>query len=312
MNESEKQELASLIGKFARQEGVNATPIPGVFSFKASTTERLTPSVYDPSLCIVAQGRKQAMLGEEIYYYNPSDYLVVSVDLPMIGQVTEASTDNPYLCMKIRLDFQQISELLVRDMDTHGSKPLPRTRGLFVGKVEEPMSESVLRLARLLNSPEDIPVLAPSMIREVYYRLLRNNYGSTMVHTALKGSNMQRIASVIRKLKAELDQPISVKALAELANMSVSTFHLHFKSVTAMSPLQFQKRLRLIEARHLMLSRDLDVAATAYQVGYESPSQFSREYARMFGKPPGRDISQLRQHVHPQAMNLNEQHFAAS
>lgn len=311
MNELEKQELASLIDRFSECEGPNQMPIPGVFSYKATTTGRITPNVYDPSLCIVAQGRKQAMLGEELYHYRPADYLMVSVNLPMIGRITEASEEKPYLCMKIRLDLQQISELLVH-MDSRRKRFDPTSRGIFVGRLKGAASESILRLARLMDTPEDIPALAPVMIREVYYRLLCSEHGHTIVQRVLKGTNMHRIASVIQKLKTELEQPISVKDLADQAGMSVSTFHVHFKSVTAMSPLQFQKRLRLIEARQLMLSDNLDAAHTAYRVGYESPSQFNREYARMFGNPPGRDISHLRQQGQADMNGLNQPHLVAT
>lgn len=305
MNEMEKQELALLIDKFSAHEGINQTPIPDVLAYKSTITERITPSVYDPSLCIVAQGRKQAMLGKELYRYEPANYLMVSVDLPMIGRVTEASKEKPYLCMKIRIDLKKISELLLHT-DLHDNQFHPASRGIFVGTLGGTESDSILRLARLMDAPGDIPVLAPAMIREVYYRVLRSEYGATIAQTALKGSKMQRIASVIQKLKSELAQPISVKNLADLAGMSVSTFHVHFKSVTAMSPLQFQKRLRLIEARQLMLADKLDAAHTAYRVGYESSSQFNREYARMFGDPPGRDIDRLRKRVKSDERELSK------
>lgn len=298
MNDLQRNELLALIGRNASDEGVNETAIPGVYCYRATSTAQLTPSVYDPSLCVVAQGSKQAMLDKDIYHYSAGEYLIVSVDLPMIGQVLEASVDKPYLCIKVRLDLQQLSELMLH---TRRSEPAPDaiTRGLFTGKLDATESECLLRLARLLDTPDDIPVLAPLIIREIHYRLLRSDYSRIIAQTALKGSQMQRIASVIQTIKAQLNQPISVQALAERAGMSLSTFHLHFKAVTAMSPLQFQKHLRLLEARQLLMSGSGDAAHTAYQVGYESPSQFSREYARMFGNPPRRDISFLRDQQNP-------------
>lgn len=294
MNEVQRNELLSLIDRHSSNEGVNETTIPGVCCYRATTTEQLTPSIYDPSLCVIAQGSKQAMLEKDIYHYSAGEYLIVSVDLPMIGQVLEASMDKPYLCIKISLDLQQLSELMLHVKHSEAGT-VPITRGLFTGTLDAAESECLLRLARLLDAPDDIPVLAPLMMREIYYRLLRSDYGKIIARTALKGSHMQRIASVIQAIKARLNQPISVQELAERAGMSLSTFHTHFKAVTAMSPLQFQKHLRLLEARQLLMSGAADAAHTAYQVGYESPSQFSREYARMFGNPPRRDISYLRE-----------------
>ncbi len=283
-------ELAELIDRHSSSTGGNETAIPGVSCYREIEPDRTTPTVYAPSLCVIAQGRKQAMLGREVYRYGPSEYLIVSVDLPITGTVTEASDARPYLCLKIDIDLQQLSELV---LDTQRAIS-ESARGLFVGKLDPKTRESVLRLARLLDAPDDIPVLAPMMMREVYYRMLRSDYGDAIAQIALKGSNLQRIARAVRRIRADLTRPIKVKELAELAGMSTSSFHAHFKSVTAMSPLQFQKHLRLLEARKIMLSAGADAARTAYRVGYESPSQFSREYARMFGNPPARDISLLR------------------
>ena len=294
MNELQRNELLSVIERNARDEGVNETAIPGVYCYRATSTRQVTPSIYAPSLCVIAQGSKQAMLDKDIYHYSAGEYLIVSVDLPMIGQVLEASPDRPYLCIKVSLDLQQLSELMLHAKHNEPANPTI-TRGLFTGKLDATESECLLRLARLLDTPDDIPILAPLMMREIYYRLLRSDYGRIITQTALKGSHMQRIASIIQIIKARLNQPIRVQELAERAGMSLSTFHLHFKAVTAMSPLQFQKHLRLLEARQLLMSGAADAANTAYQVGYESPSQFSREYARMFGNPPRRDIGFLRE-----------------
>lgn len=296
MNESDKQELETLIQKYSKNEGANDTPIPGVYAIRMSRTERILPRIYEPSLCIIVQGKKHAMLGDELYRYEPADYLIVSVDLPMIGRVIEASSDRPYLCIKIKLDLQLISELVLQLNLTSGLDEA-NSRGIFVGKLDGTISESVLRLARLMECPADIPFLAPSMIREIYYRLLRSKHGELVAQTALNGTNMQRIANVLQKIKNDLTRPLAIKDLAQIAGMSVSTFHVHFKTVTAMSPLQYQKRLRLIEARQIMLTSAIDVADTAYRVGYESPSQFNREYARMFGNSPGRDINHLKKQI---------------
>lgn len=302
MNELQRNELAALVDRYSGQEGVNVSPIPGVYCFKATSIEQFTPSVYEPCLCVIAQGSKQVMLGRDICRYNEREYLIVSVDLPIIGQVLEASRSSPYLCMKINLDLQQLSDLMISA--GHSGHVSPSTnRGLFIGQLETIEAEAILRLARLMDTPDDIPVLAPLMMREIYYRLLCSPYGNTIVQIALNGSHMQRIASVIQVIKSTLRRTLSVQELADRAGMSVSTFHVHFKSVTGMSPLQFQKNLRLLAARQLMVAGAGDATQTAYQVGYESPSQFNREYARMFGNPPRRDINRLRGRVPTQVQS---------
>jgi AraC-like DNA-binding protein len=189
-----------------------------------------------------------------------------------------------------------MSELIAQSgIDTHSGDKT--SRGLFVGKLDEGMIDAVLRLARLLDTPKDIPILAPMLVRELHYRLLSGAHGAAIAQIAVAGSSTHRIAQAIRRMKSDLTLPIRVEALAATVNMSPSSFHQHFKAVTAMSPLQYLKRLRLTEARQIMLSEAADAASTAYRVGYESASQFSREYARMFGAPPIRDVSGLRSTV---------------
>lgn len=259
---------------------------------KLSELNARLPSVYNPSLCVIVQGQKRVLLEDEIYDYQPSEYLVVSVDLPVIGEVTRSSKDKPYLCLQIELDQHQLAELLVQTsipVDERASTE----RGIFVGNMDTTLNDCVLRLARLLEVPQDIPLLAPMTKREVYYRLLNGPYGGVIAQLARTGSHMQRIFVAIQHLKTNYDKTVRVEELANQIGMSVSSFHAHFKTVTAMSPLQYQKRLRLLAARQIMLVEMQDAASTAHRVGYESPSQFSREYARMFGNPPGRDINRL-------------------
>lgn len=288
-----QQELAGIIARYSKQEGINETCIPGVSLFKSSAMDAPLPSIYSPCLLVLAQGRKQVVLNQEIYCYGPAQYLAVSVNLPVLNQITEASKTAPYLLMQIDLRLPLISELLLHT-GRSATSTAKTDRGLFVGHVDEKMGDGILRLARLLDFPEDIPVLAVQTMREIFYRVLCGPYGSRVSQIALRGSHMDRIAGIIRKIKESVHEAIIVEDLAHAAGMSVSSFHAHFKAVTAMSPLQFQKHLRLIEARNLMLGRDMDAASAGYQVGYESSSQFNREYARMFGSPPGRDISLLR------------------
>lgn len=234
------------------------------------------------------------MLDKDVYTYGPGEFLIVSVDLPVMGRVTHASKEKPYFIIKVDIDLPMLSELLLHTNHPALNKGTA-TRGIFTGKTSEEMGESVIRLARLLNTPNDIPILAQQMKREIYYRALLSDHGDIIAQTALRGSHMQRIASAIEKIKTDFRQTLSIDELANISGMSASSFHAHFKSVTAMSPLQYQKSLRLMEARNLMIVNKQDAATTAHQVGYESAPQFSREYARMFGNPPIRDISILKQ-----------------
>ena len=285
-------ELARLTDKYSNGDGIHDTAVKGVRCIKLSAPNARLPAAYEPSICIILQGSKRVLLDEEIYRYEPPQFLAVSVDLPLLGQVLEASTDRPYLCFQIGIDARQISELIAQSEEPH----LPSsgsTRGLFVGTMDDATQDAALRLARLLETPKDIPMLAPLILREVHYRLLSSTYGSAIAQIAIAGSSMHRIGQIIRKMRSDLAAPVRVEELAAQANMSPSSFHQHFKAVTAMSPLQYAKRLRLTEARQILLSEKVDAASVAYRVGYESSSQFSREYARMFGAPPIRDIEGL-------------------
>ena len=290
MNETQRKELTSLIDKFSSGNGIHSTAITGVNCIKLNEINDRLPSVYTPSLCIIVQGKKRVLLEDEIYQYQPSEYLVASVDLPVIGQVIEAGKDKPYLCLQIELDLHQLTELMAQTRLPFKNKS---QRGIFVGDVDALMGDGVLRLARLLEATQDIALLAPMIKREIHYRLLNGQYGDVIAQMAQTGSHMQRISAAIQILKANYDQPIKIEDLATQVGMSISSFHSHFKAVTAMSPLQYQKRFRLLEARKIMMTETGDAASTAYRVGYESPSQFSREYVRMFGHPPKRDMTLL-------------------
>jgi AraC-like DNA-binding protein len=285
-------ELIALLSKFSSGEGIRQTAIGGFQVIRLSEPRMQLPAVYSPSICVIVQGAKQVLLEDEIYRYAPSQFLAVSVDLPLVGQVTEASAAQPYLCLMIDLDVRTIADLISQSGDPSWSRA-DTSRGLFVGEMDRALQESVLRLTRLLETPRDIPVLAPLMLREFHYRVLSSPYGSAIAQMAIAGSNTHKIGQIIRRIKTRLAEPIRVEELAAMANMSASSFHQHFKAVTAMSPVQYQKRLRLTEARHILLAEKSDAASAAYRVGYQSVSQFSREYARMFGAPPKRDIESL-------------------
>jgi AraC-like DNA-binding protein len=220
-------------------------------------------------------------------------YLIHPVALPTSGCVVEATHDKPFLAVKLSLDLVQLCDL-VAQMNISSTKLENSVRGLWVSNADATLVECVLRLVKLLATPQDIPILAPIVLRELYYRLLLGEQSEAVRQIATSGSSMQRIASAIQAIQAEFTQSIRIEDLARQVSMSTSSFHQHFKQVTSMSPLQYQKQLRLLAARRLMLTEDFDAIAAAYQVGYESPSQFSREYSRMFGAPPIRDIERLR------------------
>jgi AraC-like DNA-binding protein len=283
------QELGKVIGKHSAGDGMHATAVAGLHCIQLSEPNLQLPTVYQPCICVIVQGAKQVLLEEEIYSYAPPQFLAVSVDLPLVGQVTKASAAAPYLCLAIDIDARLIAELIAQSGDAAWSRG-ETARGLFVGEMDAAMQESALRLARLLETPRDIPVLAPMAMREFHYRLLNSPYGQAIAQLAIAGSNTHKIGQIIRRIKTQLAAPIRVEDLASMANMSPSSFHQHFKAVTAMSPVQYQKRLRLTQARHILLAGNADAQSAAYRVGYQSVSQFSREYARMFGAPPIRDI----------------------
>jgi AraC-like DNA-binding protein len=288
-----QKELAQLMEKFCDEDGTHSTAIPSLHFIRASNKTEPLYTIHEPALCIVAQGSKLVMLVQESYHYDPSHYLVVSVDLPISGQVIQATPLSPYLCLRLDLDPNQIFDM-IRESDQAESPKQNSQRGLFISKTNSSLLDAVVRLVRLLDNPPDIPVLAPLVIREIFYRILNGEQGNSVKQMAMIGSQAQRITKVIHLIKRDFAEPLRIENLANTVNMSSSSLHHHFKEVTAMSPLQYQKQLRLQEARRLMLSGMADAANAGFQVGYESPSQFSREYSRMFGLPPISDIKRLR------------------
>ncbi|WP_437963527.1 AraC family transcriptional regulator [Sorangium sp. So ce260] len=290
-------ELAAMIERFIPGDGMHASAVDGLSLIRASQPSEPLPTVYRPMLCIIAQGRKQVMLADEVYLYGPARHLVVTVDLPLVGQVLVASRERPYLCFALDLRPLDVSALL-----TEPGLPRPSTgpggeheeRGLFISRTDLPLMDAALRLIRLLETPQDIPILAPLAVREILYRLLKSEQGGRLQRIALAGSQAQRIAKAISLVKSNYTQPLRIEAIAREVHMSPSALHHQFKAVTAMSPLQYQKQLRLQEARRLMLGEVVDAATAGYRVGYESASQFSREYSRLFGAPPSRDVARLR------------------
>ena len=289
--------LAQVIERFAKQDGMHETAIPALRIVRVSHISGPIHTVYEPTLCVVAQGSKVVTLGQESYRYDVTNYLVASVQLPVIGQVVEASPETPYLCLYVRFDMDQILDVI--QASDQPVKPSSESgRGLVISRMNETLYDAALRLVRLLDAPQDIPVLAPYAVREIIYRVLHNEQGDVIKQFALRGSHAQRIGKVMKRLRQDFALPLRIEELAAEAQMSASSLYYYFKEVTGMSPIQYQKQFRLREARRLLLSTQLEAADAAFQVGYESPSHFSREYARMFGLPPIRDIQRLRDGLH--------------
>ncbi|WP_066321392.1 AraC family transcriptional regulator [Bacillus sp. FJAT-29814] len=286
-------ELAKLIERFSDGEGVHETSISSLFLIRHSEVSEPIHGVYKPCFCIVVQGLKEVLLGQERFRYGPGDYFVASVDLPVTGQIMKATSYAPYLALKLEFAPSQILEVIDESKLEVGRKNNAK-RGMFVTQIESSLLDAVTRLINLLDNPKDIPVLAPLFTKEILYRILQGQHGDTLKQIAIEGSSTNQIRDVIEKITTNYNKSFRIEELAEVANMSVSSLHRYFKEVTAMSPIQFQKQLRLQEARRLLLLESTDAADVAFRVGYESPSQFSREYSRMFGFPPREDIKRLR------------------
>jgi AraC-like DNA-binding protein len=283
--------LASLIAAHAPDDGMHELPVSGLAVIRyAAPTERV-PVLHQPAVCIIAQGAKVVRLGEEAYRYDRASHLVVSVDLPLTGQVIEATADRPYLCVRIDLEPALISELMLQQPPEPGAES---SRGLHLSPTTPELADAAARLLGLLARPQDRAVLAPLIRREIHYRLLTGGQAGLVRQIGMPDSRLTQVNRAIAWIRANFDRPFSIEAVARAAGMSASALHQHFKAVTAMSPLQYQKQIRLQEARRLMLSEARDAQAAGFEVGYESPSQFSREYARLFGAPPARDAARLR------------------
>ncbi|WP_033069231.1 AraC family transcriptional regulator [Thalassospira australica] len=286
------QRLCDLIDKYCEPDGSVRTDIDPVWLYRTSSPSLKVPTIYKPCLCLIVSGTKEVTLGHEVFCYQPGQLLAASVDLPIVGHVTKASSEIPYRSLSLDLDPQILSEL-VTSMNMDIATDDESTRGLFVEQTSAELVNAVLRVVELIEHPQEIPVMLPLLMREVHYRLLQTGKGALIARLAMGGSNMQRISTVLQVIKNNFEKPLRVEELARHVNMSPSSFHHHFKQVTAMSPLQYQKRLRLTAARQIMLAEMKDAASAAYAVGYESTSQFSREYARMFGAPPMRDVTSI-------------------
>jgi AraC-like DNA-binding protein len=278
----------------AAADGVHPTEISGLSLIRGSRKTSLEHALYDPALIVVVQGSKELMLGDARFRYTAGQYLALSVGLPVLASITEATEDRPYLALAITLDLRLINDLMDEIGRVQDSTPAPSRIGLFVGTLDAQQRDATARLAALLATPDAMRVLYQTIVRELFYWTLTGRDGGDIRRLAAMNSRTQSIAKAINVMRAEFTDGVPVERLAAIAHMSVSSFHHHFKAVTSMSPLQYQKQLRLLEARRLMLAGGVDATHAAYEVGYESASHFSREYVRMFGAPPGRDVAAVR------------------
>jgi AraC-like DNA-binding protein len=288
-----RKELARKIASFIGPKEILITDVPGLRLSRRTAPTAPTSANYEPSLAVVAQGRKRADLGGTTFIFDESRYLLTSLDLPVICNVIEASEQVPYLCFVLKLEISVVRELLSREEIQAPEVPSDKP-AMATGETTAELLDACCRLVDLLNTPQDIPFLSGLIQREIIYRILRGPEAARLRAIATLGDQSQRTAKAIAWLRANYAKPLRVEELAEVARMGMSTLHHHFRALTAMSPLQYQKQLRLVAARERMLIEGLDAASAAFEVGYESASQFNREYKRFFGQPPIRDVKSRR------------------
>ncbi|MCA9944027.1 MAG: AraC family transcriptional regulator [Anaerolineales bacterium] len=289
--ETRRNELIDQIACFLPQDGA-IHPIKDLYLFRVSAPGEPIHSVYKPSLCVVAQGSKEFFLHDERYVYDPDNYLLVTAELPLVGQVLDASSEEPYLSLLLNLDPTLVGSIIAEVGDTARQND-KNVKAINVGSMDADLLDAVLRLIGLLDKPSEAPFLSPMIIKEIIYRLWMGGQRDRLLHMANSEGNSSLIAKAIELINEDYDQQLRVESIASEVGMSVSGFHHHFKAVTAMSPLQYQKRLRLQEARRLLLGGGVSATDVAFQVGYNNSSHFSRDYKGLFGLPPKRDIDRL-------------------
>ncbi len=290
----ERRYLAQLLAQHAPHDGRFGFCIPRTYAIRESQPhQRSLPALYQPSVCIVAQGAKQLVLGDQTYSYDAERMLVVAVDLPVAAQITQASIAQPYLCFKLEFDPQRVAELALKVYPE--ALPAPtELRAISIERTNRQLVQAATRLIEIMRQPDEAELLAALVIDEIIIRLLRSPFGGRLAQIGQTSSRVTPVAQAISWLRRHFAQPMRVEELATLANMSVSAFYQHFKAVTAISPIQFQKTLRLHEARRMLVATALEIGAISQQVGYASVSQFSREYRRYFGCAPTEDLARLR------------------
>lgn len=289
-----QSDLTEIINNIHLEEGVHKAPVSGVFYSKHSQVSPYTKRRWHSFFAIVVQGCKEIILENKSYWGNEYNYTVTPVDLPVTSRIAEASPDKPFIAVMIEMNPLILSEVASKIEKELPKETLPILQPIFIGKADDKILEAFIRLIKLFQTPEDATVLGPLIIRELFYYLLKSPNGEAIQQFVRSGSKIHEISQVIYKLKSELKDEIDVTTLAKTANMSRSSFFKYFHDVTAMSPIQYQKRLRLLEARRLMIENDETAESSAFKVGYKSSSQFSREYSRMFGNSPIRDIIKMK------------------
>jgi AraC-like DNA-binding protein len=300
--EANRQELVERIARAIREDGM-VEPLKGLYLHRLSSPTESVHSVSKPAFCVIAQGSKEVFLGENRYQYDPAHYLLTTVDLPVVSQVLEASKEQPYLSARLQLAPTLVGSVMV-EADILSPPGYSDVKAMDVSPLDASLLDAVARLVRLLDSPTEARVLAPLVTREIVYRLLMGAQGARLRHIAILGGYSHRIARAVDLLRKDFKQPLRMESIAQELGMSVSGFHHQFKAVTALSPLQFQKRLRLQEARRLMLGENLDATSAGYRVGYDDASHFNREYKSLFGLPPMRDVERLRETAESVAQEL--------
>jgi AraC-like DNA-binding protein len=291
--QANRDELVERIARAIREDG-KIEPLKGLYLHRSSSPKEMLHGVSDPAFCVIAQGSKEVFLGNERYQYDPYHYLLVTAELPLVGQVLEASKKRPYLSLRLKLDAALVGSVMV-EVGNHSAHNHAEAKAINVSSLDAGLLDAVVRLVRLLDTPAEADFLAPLIMREIVYRLWKGEQGDRLRHIAILGGCTPPIARAIERLRKNFDQAFRIDDIARELGMSVSGFHHHFKAVTAMSPLQFQKQIRLQEARRLMLGESLDASSVAYRVGYDDASHFNREYKRLFGLPPMRDVERLRE-----------------
>jgi AraC-like DNA-binding protein len=288
-----REEMVERIAQTISEDGL-AEPMPGIFLRRSSSPTEPLHGVSEPAFAVIAQGHKEIVVGEERFRYDPAHYLLATVELPMVSQVIQASQNEPYLSFRLNLDPALVGSVLF-DAGHVAQRSTEDVRAINVSPLDGGLLDATVRLLRLLDTPEDAPVLAPLIAREIVFRLLKGEQGGRLRHLLSQGGQADRIARAVQRIRMNFDKPLRIDSLAQELGMSTSGLHYHFKEVTALTPLQYQKQLRLQEARRLLLGEDIDAATAGYRVGYEDPAHFTREYKRLFGLPPLRDVGRLRQ-----------------
>jgi AraC-like DNA-binding protein len=290
-----REELIERMARIAPENSLLEV-FPGILIYQSSKPTESEISVLKPAFCFIAQGSKDVLLNDELFHYDSGNYLISTLDLPIKSNVVEASTEKPYLTLRIDLDLALVASVMM-ESNIEAKKSGSTLKAMSISPVDPDLLDTVVRLVKLFDTPDEMKLFAPSIIREIIYRLLKGRQGQRLSQLVTSEGDTLRISRAVKKLRENIDQPLKIEDMAREFAMSVSGFHNHFKAVTAMSPLQFQKQIRLQEARRLMLVENLNIASASFRVGYEDPSYFSREYKKLFGIPPHRDIARLRNNL---------------